>query len=99
MNGLKLCLLSRSIQRVSDQYICIIIIYIEKGRTLQLLKQSSKPVTVGRKRKKFEPAGSLDDYKKAVVEENESIQDIIKEGVTKPEFNLIDTLGGTPPPK
>ena len=99
MNGLKLYLLSHSIPRVSD--ICVYIIFdnIEKGRTLQLLKQSSKPVTVGRKRKKFEPAGSLDDYKKAVVEENESILSIIKEEGSKPEFNLIDTLGGTPPPK
>ena len=61
-------------------YIFIFSLYIEKGRTLHLLKQCSKPVATGRKRKKYNVAGTLDDYKAAVVAENESINGIIGDG-------------------
>ena len=74
-------------------YIFIFSLYIEKGRTLHLLKQCSKPVSTGRKRKKYNVAGTLDDYKAAVVAESESILSVNKEDSSKPEFSNVDTLG------
>ena len=80
MSGPKLSLLFHSIRGVSIFLPCFILCPIEKGRTLHLLKQCSKPVTTGRKRKKYNVAGTLDDYKAAVVADNESIGGIIGEG-------------------
>lgn len=43
--------------------------YRKKGRTVQLLKQSNKGKQGGRKRKKYNVLGSLEEYKKCVEAE------------------------------
>ena len=92
-NGLKLCLRFHSTLEVSTFPSYINLFASEKGRTLHLLKQCSKPVTTGRKRKKYGIAGTLGEYKQAVEAENSSINSFIQGDSAKQDINEAISLG------
>ena len=52
---------------------------IERGKTLHLLKQKSKPVVTGRTKKKYNILGTLNDFKQAIDSKKKSNLSDIKE--------------------
>jgi len=61
--------------KVSKIVLNLLFLIQRKGRTMHLLKQSSKPKANSRVRKKFKLMGSLVDYKHVHDGENEGIPD------------------------